>query len=96
MLPTTVCVRHGRQGCGIVCVHVANAIDSGERVGFFWSPDPEMARPLAWCAACERCLDENGGDVQKLAGVAEFKIICAKCWDEAKATLCDRWHGSGG
>ena len=84
---TTECVRHGKQGFGIVCIHVALAIDSGEKVGFFWSPDPEMARPFAWCAACETYLDEHGGDVEQLAKVAAFKIICAKCWDEAKSIL---------
>ena len=86
------CVRHGNQGFGIVCVHVGKAIDSGEQIGFFWSPDPEMARPFAWCAACEDYLDKNHGDVEELAKVAEFKIICAKCWDEAKAVLYDQHH----
>jgi hypothetical protein len=81
------CDRHGPQGFGIVCVHVALAIDSGKQVGFFLSPDPEMARPFAWCAACERYVEEHGGDVRKLAAVADFKIICARCWDEAKAVL---------
>jgi hypothetical protein len=86
---TVRCDRHGPQGFGIVCIHVARAVDSGERVGFFESPDPEMARPFAWCAACERYAEANGGDVGKLAAVADFKIVCAKCWDEAKAALGD-------
>jgi hypothetical protein len=46
-----------------------------------------MDRPFAWCAACERYLNENGGDVQVLAKIADFKFLCAKCWDEAKAKL---------
>jgi hypothetical protein len=87
---TTECVRHGKQGFGIVCIHVAKAIDSAEQVGFFWSPDPGMARPFAWCAACEQDLKQNGGEVHKLANIAEFKLICAKCWDEAKAILYDQ------
>jgi hypothetical protein len=87
---TTECLRHGTQGYGIACIHVAEAIDSGEKVGFFWSPDPEMARPFAWCAACERYLNQNGGDLQKLAKIADFKMICATCWDEAKAVLYDQ------
>ena len=89
MFPTTDCVEHGRQGFGIVCIHVAQAVDSGEQVGFFWSPDPEMARPFAWCAACETYLTENGGDVKRMAKSAKFRIICAMCWDEAKAVLGD-------
>lgn len=90
MTARTDCVRHGPQGMGIVCIHVAVAIHSGDQVGFFWSPDPEMARPFAWCAACEQFLEENGGDVDVLAKVAQFKLICAGCWDEAKAKL---YHG---
>lgn len=87
---TMECERHGQQGFGITCIHVAKAIDSTEQVGFFWSEDPEMARPFAWCAACEQYLERNGGDVQKLGEIAEFKLICASCWDEAKAILYDR------
>lgn len=89
---TADCIRHGKQGIGIVCIHVGKAIDSGDQVGFFWSPDPEMARPLAWCAACERYLDDHGGDVGKLAKIAAFKIICATCWDDAKTVLYDQHH----
>jgi hypothetical protein len=81
------CARHGEQDLGIVCIHVARAVDSGAQVGFFWSSDPEMARPFAWCAACEQYLNNHDGDVASLAKVAQFKILCAKCWDEAKAVL---------
>ena len=87
------CSRHGAQGFGIACIHVAKAVDSGERVGFFWSPDPEMARPFAWCAMCERYLDQHGGDLRELAKVADFKLLCALCWDEAKAVLYDGKQG---
>jgi len=77
------CPRHGTQGFGILCIHVAKAIDTGENVGFFWAEDEEMARPFAWCAACEQYHLQHG-DFKLLAGVADFKVICAKCWDEAK------------
>ena len=81
------CPRHGKQGFGILCIHVVKAIDTGEKIGFFWSEDEEMARPFAWCAACEAYHVEQG-DFEKLAKVAEFKILCAKCWDMAKAVQC--------
>lgn len=86
------CVQHGKQGIGVVCIHIAKAIKTSTQVGFFWSPDPELTRPFAWCAACEQYLNENDGDVEKLATIAEFVIICAKCWDEAKAILYDQHH----
>ncbi len=84
------CVRHGTQGFGFVCIHIAEAIDSGAQVGFFWLPDPEMARPFAWCLKCEEFLNQNGGDLVKLSKLASFKFFCAMCWDEAKAALYDR------
>ena len=92
MTRTTHCHQHGQQGIGIVCIHVARAVDSGDKVGFFWSPDPEMDRPFAWCAACERYLESHDGDIEQLAATAEFKIFCAKCWDEAKSILYDGAH----
>jgi len=47
------CVSHGRQGIGLVCEHIAFAIDRGEKVGFFWGDDTDTARPGAWCLKCE-------------------------------------------
>ena len=88
------CSRHGPQGFGIACIHVARAIDSGEQVGFFLSDDEEMARGFAWCAACEAYLLE-AGDMRELAKVADFKILCAACWDEAKARLASPPAGLG-
>jgi len=85
MVAMTNCIKHGKQGFGIACVHIAIAVDSGEKVGLFTSPDPEMARPFAWCNACEIYLNEHGKDMRQLAPFADFKILCAKCWDEAKA-----------
>jgi hypothetical protein len=29
------CAHHGRQGIGLVCSHIAHAVDGGEPVGFF-------------------------------------------------------------
>ncbi len=72
---------------GFACVHVARAIDTGEQVGFFWCDDPEMARPWAWCAACERHFVTTNSNWKELASVAEFKLLCAGCWDEAKRVL---------
>jgi hypothetical protein len=57
------------------------------QVGFFWSEDPEMDRPWAWCAACERHFLGAGSDWNELARVAEFKLLCTACWDECKRAL---------
>jgi hypothetical protein len=79
------CPRHGRQGIGLVCTHIAHAMDTGANVGFFWGDDVDTARPDAWCSECERSLVAlQGGSSEGWFVAAEFKVLCAACWDEAK------------
>ena len=69
------CTAHGTQGIGLVC----------EQVGFFWGDDADSARPDAWCTECERALVAlQGASSAEWFKNASFKIVCAKCWDEAK------------
>lgn len=90
MARTTNCPRHGSQGIGLVCIHVARAIDSRASVGFFWGDDTDLARPDAWCADCEQALIAlNGASSADWFKAADFKILCAACWDEAKKILYD-------
>ncbi len=80
----TECPRHGAQGFGLICKHVAVAVDSGQKVGFFWGDDTDLARPDAWCYLCEQALRKlEGASSEKWFLDAEFKILCAACWDEA-------------
>ena len=82
------CGKHGKQGIGLACIHVARAIDSGDQVGFFWGDEQDTARPDAWCEACERTLVAlNGQSGDEWFNDAQFKILCAGCWDEAKRLL---------
>ena len=86
MRKTTDCHRHGSQGIGLVCTHIAHAIDSNAQVGFFWGDDTDTARPDAWCSECEKALVAlKGASSEDWFKEAEFKILCAGCWDEAKA-----------
>jgi hypothetical protein len=79
------CGIHGKQGIGLVCTHVAHAIDSTEKVGFFWGDDADLARPDAWCKSCEEKLVKlNGNSSEQWFIDGDFKILCAVCWDEAK------------
>jgi hypothetical protein len=81
----TQCAVHGREGIGLVCEHIAFAFDRGERVGFFWGDDTDTARPDAWCLECEQALLAlNGASSEHWFRDARFKVVCAKCWDEAK------------
>ena len=79
------CPTHGIQGIGLVCEHVAYAVDLHERVGFFWGDETDTARPDAWCFKCEQELVAlNGASAAQWFKDAGFKIFCAKCWDDAK------------
>jgi hypothetical protein len=81
----TECPRHGRAGIGLVCEHIALAVDRDEQVGFFWGDETDTARPDAWCLACEqKLLALNGASSDQWFRDARFKIFCAECWDEAK------------
>lgn len=91
MAKGTTCSRHGAQGIGLVCTHVAHAIDSGDRVGFFWGDDTDAARPDAWCLQCERALVAlDGASSERWFLQAQFRILCAACWDDAKERLYQR------
>ncbi len=82
------CSKHGRNGIGLACAHIAHAIDTGEKVGFFWQEVGDTGRPDAWCRTCEAHLIEHG-DTEEWFSLADFKILCVGCWDEAKASIYD-------
>ncbi len=69
-----------------MCIHAAIAIDSGETAGFFVGDNSDLARPDAWCAACEHRLALEGWSEEWFKD-ADFKILCAACWDLAKERL---------
>lgn len=80
----TICSSHRKQGIGLVCTHIALAVDREEKVGFYFGNDTDTARPDAWCQACETALIAlNGADSTAWFEAAEFKIFCAVCWDAA-------------
>ncbi len=84
-MKTLHCGVHGEQGIGLVCKHIAFAVDSGTRVGFFWGDDTDAARPDAWCLECEKALiGLEGASSEQWFGAAGFKVFCAACWDQAK------------
>jgi hypothetical protein len=80
------CCTHGDQGIGLVCIHAATAMDHGESSGFFCSDNTDLARPDAWCNTCEERLERDGWS-QAWFNDADFKILCAACWDVAKERL---------
>ena len=82
---TINCDIHGEQGIGLVCTHIAHAIDSRDKVGFITSKSEDTEKPDAWCSECERNLTTNSEMTRKQwFEQAGFKILCASCWDEAR------------
>jgi hypothetical protein len=54
MHKTIQCQIHGEVGFGMACIHICQAIAGGQQVGFYCGEqDERLARPDAWCAACE-------------------------------------------
>jgi hypothetical protein len=84
------CSKHGAEDFAIACIHVCRAIDSGENVGFFWCNETTGPRPDAWCRACEQWSLEHPDDsIECWMKVADFQLLCVRCWDEAKKVLYD-------
>lgn len=82
---TCNCPIHGKQGIGLVCIHVARATDEIQQVGFFWGSQDDLSRPDAWCQSCEEKLVALGADNgNEWFKEADFKVFCASCWDHAK------------
>lgn len=80
------CDRHGEQELAIACIHVCRSLDSRDDVGFYWDPDSNGARHDAWCHACEQWSLANPDESPEVwMKVTEFKFLCVRCWDEAKA-----------
>ena len=90
------CPEHGRQGIGLVCTHIAHALDNGLSVGFFWGDDTDTARPDAWCAACEQALRSvpKGDSTEAWFLACDYKVFCAACWDYARQVMLERAKGS--
>jgi hypothetical protein len=78
---TVHCATHGDSAFRFVCVHVAQASDTGVPVGFFWDESEEPY--LAWCAECDSWSDRAEEFKQK----AQFVMFCAPCYDLAKKRL---------
>jgi hypothetical protein len=72
---------------GFACIHAASATVHDPALGFFWCEDDEMGRPWAWCASCEAVFTGSDSDWKELARVADFKLLCAVCWDDVKQLL---------
>jgi hypothetical protein len=82
------CESHGTQEEAFVCQHIANSLQTNVPVGFFWSNEPDTARPDAWCEECnERVNRTNAEWVGEAEEHLAAKLLCGMCYDIAKR-LC--------
>lgn len=85
MIEKVLCEQHGSKDMSFACIHIAMSIDLKEKVGFFYSEAEEDLPQIAWCRECEQWLLDNGEEWTDVFQTnADFKILCADCFDEAK------------
>ena len=89
------CSKHGNVALAIACIHICRAIESGADVGFFWHAESVNPRPDAWCRECEEwSLTHPDAPIEEWMRVADFQLLCVRCWDDAKYELYDRHQKS--
>lgn len=82
------CRKHGFRPVRFVCMHVAEAADTENRVGFFWAEQEGDLPPIAWCAACESWLRRPGASWnEEFTAMAHFVPFCADCYEFTKRKL---------
>ena len=85
MIEKVLCETHGSKDMSFSCIHIAMAIDKKEKVGFFYSEAEEDLPQIAWCAKCEQYLLDNGEEwTDTFQTLADFKMLCSDCFEEAK------------
>lgn len=85
MIEKVSCEVHGLKEISFSCIHIAMAIDSKEKVGFFYSKAEEDLPQIAWCNSCEQYLLDNGEEwTEVFQAKADFKMLCSDCFEEAK------------
>jgi hypothetical protein len=79
------CHAHGVQEEAFVCEHLAKSLDTGEKVGFFWSGG---SRGDAWCSTCEEVRIREGGINaawnERSEKFANIKLLCGACYDQLR------------
>jgi hypothetical protein len=85
MIEKVLCEQHGSKDMSFTCIHIAMAIDQKEKVGFFYSEAEEDLPQIAWCDSCEQYLLDNGEEwTDNFQALADFKMLCSDCFEEAK------------
>lgn len=85
MIEKVLCDEHGSKDMSFTCIHIAMALDEKEKVGFYYSEVQDDLPQIAWCGECEQWLLDNGEEwTDVFQAKADFKMLCADCFDEAR------------
>lgn len=85
MIEKVLCEIHGSKEMTFSCIHIAMAIDSEDKVGFFYSEAEEDLPQIAWCGECEQYLLDNDEEWTEIfQAKADFKMLCMDCFNDAK------------
>ena len=80
LIPLVTCGTHGRQPQTFVCVHIVEAMKTGEPAGFWWSRSEDGV----WDAVCNECNNLSQTEFDAL-GADNIKLICLGCYEDAAA-----------
>ena len=80
------CAEHGQQDETFVCQHIVLGLNKNVPYGFWWAQGSDQLRPDAWCTLCNELVAKAGGEwCAGVLKVAQVKLLCALCYDRAKA-----------
>lgn len=93
---TVKCAEHGVRDATYVCRHLASGVvDSGFNLAV--DPDePDELWPAAWCDACERVFESEGGWTARTEAFLGIRLLCDGCYQtvrERNWTQDDRAFG---
>jgi len=79
---TVHCERHGDRRQAFLCGHLLRR----KNLGFFFDMnDRSNPHPDAWCGACERRRQEDGGQWSDASEAAlDVRLVCGDCYEEIK------------
>lgn len=83
------CSTHGGTPTTFTCRHLIEGVACG-----FWTAveDPDDPWPDAWCDLCEEALNNAGGWTDETETLADIKMLCTHCYEEARAHNRDVPH----
>jgi hypothetical protein len=86
------CDRHGPTAYCMICRHLRE----GSGLGYSAiKPEPEEPAQ-AWCEECDAALDRDRGWSDRATALADWRLYCAVCYEQALARHIRRGWDSGG